>query len=801
MRKRTRYALIMGAVLTAVAIISITLLMPWLVRSVLESRVGHYEQRWGVEAGFQRLRVVSRRTVVLEQFTVTDRHGETEIFAERVEISVRPLALLRGSAQLDNLSASGIRVVLAAEDGGRFDASASAMQLRNQTVIEVFDPQLGASAASSGTQRILLDARLVRGQLSAPLQRGQQPSLAQLTADQPQLDLSEAEPWHQLQALLRGLKGRLVPAASAAGSAVQGGGGAAHILRTLLAHLPQTVEVHEAEVTLNAGVSSLFDLQYEHCLADRMVRVKTAGRLHDAVSPSGSWNVDKSVWYNHVTVDGRSSLDALDLNVVTRALGGSRSAGFEQGLLDLTLAAHSANNPDSVALSGRMFLRDAALLLPRVADGLIEVPEISYRFRAALDGNAEVGPPRMYQPLPLEAVTVSAAPPRRGELVFDHGALRLGTLEVEFRPALRGFGKPGQLPERVELQLEIAPSAIAEIIETFPAVLLGPLAGVQAEGTLAWKLDFESPTESISRMQWRSEISLQDFTLLDIPDEINVFRLGGPFIHRISDPAVDYHRVVRVPQTRPASLRWLTDSAGLSLEQAWQVRQRAHSAPPAPTVPRSSSIHRFSSDSAERPDRSYRYVPLGSISPWLVRAVLTAEDGDFFDHRGVNWNAVRRAVEYNVEVGEYVFGASTISMQLAKNLFLGNERQFARKLQEFLLVMLMEEAAAIPKERLLEIYLNVIEFGPGIFGVYDAARHYFGVQPRDLDAAEAAWLATIVPAPKLHYHHYRNGEISDHWFARMQQLLYGMYKRERMTKEQYRHASQSRPQFAVSADR
>ena len=801
MRKRTRYVLIMGAVFAAVAIISITLLMPWLLRSVLESRVAHYEQRWGVEASFETLRVVSRRAVVFEQVTVADRHSKTEIFAERLEISLRPLALLRGAVQLDNLHASGIRVLLAAEDGGRFDASATALQLRNQTVIEVLNPRLEASAASTGRQRILLDARLVRGELSAPLRRGRQPSLTELIADQPQLDLSEVESWQRLQTLMRRLGQRLVPAASEGGSLPQGNDGAAQILRTLLSRLPQTVEVHEAEVRLNAGASSLFDLQYEHRPADRMVRLQTAGRLFDAVSPAGSWSVDKSVWYDLVIVDGRSSLDAIDLNVVARALGSSRSAGFERGLLDLTLAAHTADTLDSVALSGRILLRDAVLLLPRVADGLIEVPEISYRFSAGLDGNAEVPLPRLYQPLPVAAVTVSTALQRRGELVFEYGALRVGSLELEFRPALRGFGKPGQLPERVELQLELPPSAIAEIIETLPAVLLGPLAGVQAEGTLAWKLDFESPTESISRMRWRSKIAFEDFTLLDIPDEINVFRLRGPFIHRISDPALDYHRVVRVPQTRPVSLRWLTESAGLSLEQAWQVRQRARPATLAPTGPRPSSTHRFNSDTAARLDPSYRYVPLSSISPWLVRAVLTAEDGDFFHHRGVNWNAVRRAVEYNVEVGEYVFGASTISMQLAKNLFLGNERQFARKLQEFLLVMLMEEAAAVPKQRLLEIYLNVIEFGPGIFGVHDAARHYFGVQPRDLDAAEAAWLATIVPAPKLHYDHYRNGEISDRWFARMQQLLYGMYKRERMTEEQYRQASQSRPRFVVPADR
>ncbi len=159
---------------------------------------------------------------------------------------------------------------------------------------------------------------------------------------------------------------------------------------------------------------------------------------------------------------------------------------------------------------------------------------------------------------------------------------------------------------------------------------------------------------------------------------------------------------------------------------------------------------------------------------------------------------MRRAVERNVASGEIVVGASTITMQLAKNLFLSNDRLLARKLQEYILVLLIEEAAAIPKERLLEIYLNVIEFGPGVYGIYDAARHYFARHPGELTAAEAAWLASIVPSPRRLHAQFEAGEISDVWFERMVHLMRVMHVRGKMTEEQFLVASGDKPRFAAA---
>jgi membrane peptidoglycan carboxypeptidase len=134
-------------------------------------------------------------------------------------------------------------------------------------------------------------------------------------------------------------------------------------------------------------------------------------------------------------------------------------------------------------------------------------------------------------------------------------------------------------------------------------------------------------------------------------------------------------------------------------------------------------------------------------------------------------------------------------MQLVKNLFLSDDREFSRKFQELLLVYLVEEQLGIPKDRILEIYINLAEFGPGIFGIYDAARHYFGKNPADLSAGEAVWLASILPSPKRYYQYYRNGAISPGWFERMRWNFDTMLERGRMTEAEYAAATAAIPRF------
>jgi membrane peptidoglycan carboxypeptidase len=136
-----------------------------------------------------------------------------------------------------------------------------------------------------------------------------------------------------------------------------------------------------------------------------------------------------------------------------------------------------------------------------------------------------------------------------------------------------------------------------------------------------------------------------------------------------------------------------------------------------------------------------------AIDSTLAQAVVTNEDGAFFRHRGFNTEAVKDAIAENLHAGAYRRGAGTITMQLARNLYLGHERTLSRKAQEVVLAWSLEHLAGISKQRLLEIYLNIIEWGPGVHGANEACQYYFGHDAGRVTVDEALFLATIVPAP------------------------------------------------------
>jgi monofunctional biosynthetic peptidoglycan transglycosylase len=141
-----------------------------------------------------------------------------------------------------------------------------------------------------------------------------------------------------------------------------------------------------------------------------------------------------------------------------------------------------------------------------------------------------------------------------------------------------------------------------------------------------------------------------------------------------------------------------------------------------------------------------RPVPLDRISPHLAAAVVLSEDAAFFGHSGFDWAEIRNAAEQNLRAGRTVRGASTITQQLAKNLWLGTERSWTRKLKEAVLAVKLERA--LSKRRLLALYLGVVEWGDGVFGAEPAARHWFGASAADLGPAQAAALAAMLPAPR-----------------------------------------------------
>ena len=147
----------------------------------------------------------------------------------------------------------------------------------------------------------------------------------------------------------------------------------------------------------------------------------------------------------------------------------------------------------------------------------------------------------------------------------------------------------------------------------------------------------------------------------------------------------------------------------------------------------------------------YRFVPYSQISNTLKRAMIAAEDAKFVEHEGFDWDGIELALEKNQKRGRIVAGGSTITQQLAKNLFLSPSRSWLRKGQEAVITLMLE--ALLDKRRIFELYLNVIEWGNGIFGAEAAAQHYFSVSAARLTAEQGARLAAMAPNPRFYEHH------------------------------------------------
>lgn len=160
----------------------------------------------------------------------------------------------------------------------------------------------------------------------------------------------------------------------------------------------------------------------------------------------------------------------------------------------------------------------------------------------------------------------------------------------------------------------------------------------------------------------------------------------------------------------------------------------------------------------------YQWVPYEKISNNLKRAIIVAEDAKFTDHEGFDWEGIQKAMEKNQRKGKIVAGGSTISQQLSKNLFLSGQRSAIRKGEEALITLLLE--AVMGKERIFETYLNVIEWGNGVFGAEAAARYYYGISAAQLSAEQAARLAAMVPRPRF-YDKNRNAP----WLTKKTQII------------------------------
>lgn len=161
----------------------------------------------------------------------------------------------------------------------------------------------------------------------------------------------------------------------------------------------------------------------------------------------------------------------------------------------------------------------------------------------------------------------------------------------------------------------------------------------------------------------------------------------------------------------------------------------------------------------------FEWVPYDRISNNLKRAVIAAEDASFTEHDGIDWEALEDAYKKNQKKGHVVRGGSTITQQLAKNLFLSGERSYYRKGQEAIIAYMLE--LVLDKRRILEIYLNVVEWGQGVFGAQAAARHYYGQSAATLGMAQSAKLAAMLPQPR-YYDRHRDSTYLNNRAARIQ---------------------------------
>ena len=243
-----------------------------------------------------------------------------------------------------------------------------------------------------------------------------------------------------------------------------------------------------------------------------------------------------------------------------------------------------------------------------------------------------------------------------------------------------------------KLKVTIPKMKAQDFIASLPDGLFTHFQGMEAEGNFEYKLDFAFNKNKPNQLVFDSNLKKENLKITKY-GEANLNKLNGEFIYRA---------IIKNVLQRPV----LIGSANPN------------------------------------------YTPLDQISPYLQKCVLTSEDPSFFTHRGFINEAFKQSILKNIRTKKFSRGASTISMQLIKNVFLTREKTVSRKLEEILLVYLLENNRIASKERMLEVYFNIIEWGPNVYGIGEASQFYFQKRPSDLSLKECLFLATIIPKPR-----------------------------------------------------
>ena len=260
---------------------------------------------------------------------------------------------------------------------------------------------------------------------------------------------------------------------------------------------------------------------------------------------------------------------------------------------------------------------------------------------------------------------------------------------VKLRPFVKYSNEKDKI---IEAKIEISKMKAQDFITSLPSGLFSHIEGMQAQGDFSYKLNFKFNKNKPQDLVFESKLK---------PENLKITHYGAADLNKINTEFT-YRAIERGVLQRPVFI------------------------------------------GASNPN----FTPLSNISPYLQKCVLTSEDPSFFQHRGFINEAFKQSIAKNIRTQKFSRGASTISMQLIKNMFLTREKTLSRKLEEILLVYILENNRISSKERMLEVYFNIIEWGPNVYGVGEAAAFYFQKKPADLNLNECLFLATIIPRPK-----------------------------------------------------
>jgi hypothetical protein len=269
----------------------------------------------------------------------------------------------------------------------------------------------------------------------------------------------------------------------------------------------------------------------------------------------------------------------------------------------------------------------------------------------------------------------------------ESSVIQLG--KVALNPFVRFTLKPHKI---YELKLRTDELEAQDVFNSFPKGLFESLEGIRVQGKLQYNLNFYLDEKEPDNVEFHSELTKDNFKILGY-GKTNLSKINGTFIYT----PYEYGKPMRDIVIGP-----------------------------------------------ENPN----FTPLDEISPYLKNAVLTAEDPSFFGHRGFVEEAIRKSIATNFKRKAFKRGASTVSMQLVKNVYLSRQKTLARKIEEMLIVWLIENQRLSSKSRMFEVYLNLIEWGQNIYGIGEASRYYFDKHPSELNLGESIYLASIVPRPK-----------------------------------------------------